>query len=126
MGYHIDGQHVRVRTNLARDWIWQLITEDGHVAFESEPYRCRDACESDAKRQGLPIVGGRRALDRALHKRARSEGVRVYNDNRGIWKWELVDSQGRIAYTSTLGFLTREECERDSERHSQLSMLQSC
>ena len=126
MGYHINGQHVRVRTNLAREWIWQLITEDGHVAFVSEPYRCRDACESDAKLQGVPMVGGRRADGRAPHKRARAEGVRVFNDSRGIWKWELVDSQGRVAHASELGFLTREECERDSQRGSQLAMIQSC
>ena len=111
MAYRIDGTHVRIRTTLKRDWVWELITRDGHVAFVSEPYADRDPCERDAHAQGLPTVGGRKQPRQRA--KPRSAGLRVFSSGRGLWRWEYLNDQGEVVASSQLAFLSREECERD-------------
>ena len=49
---------IRVHRDMRGVWVWQLVTPDGHIVRQSEPFgEDRDACEADAKRQGLPIEG---------------------------------------------------------------------
>ena len=49
--------HIRVSGPFLSRWVWKLVTPDGHVANQSPPFPTREACEADAKRQGLPVEG---------------------------------------------------------------------
>jgi hypothetical protein len=114
MGYRIAEPHVRVRTNINREWIWELVTHDGHVASVSRCYRERDPCEAEARSQGLPVMGGRRQKNG--RRKSRAPGVRVYADSHGLWHWEHVDDAGQVLAASPMAFLTRDECEREAPR----------
>ena len=52
--------HIRIRATSDSGWRWELLTADGHVANVTDPFDSRDACEADAKLQGLPITGLKR------------------------------------------------------------------
>ena len=51
------GNRIRVHRDMNGAWVWRLITPDGHIVHESEPFEDRDACEVDALRQGAPVDG---------------------------------------------------------------------
>lgn len=114
MGYRLSEPHVRVRTNIKREWIWELVTHDGHVASVSRCYGERDACEAEARSQGLPVMGGRR--QKTGRRQPRAPGVRVYANSRGLWHWEHLDDAGQVLAASPVAFLGRDECERDAAR----------
>lgn len=116
MGYQIRGSHVRIRTTLKHEWVWELVTDDGHVAFLSAGYADRDDCEEEARLQGLRVVGGRK--EPRGRERARAPGLRVHSTACGLWTWEYVDERGSVAASSAVSFLTREECEHDLARHN--------
>jgi hypothetical protein len=115
MGYRITEPHVRVRTTLRHEWIWELITDDGHVAYVSDTYRERDPCEAEARSHGLRIVGGKRQV-RGGQKPRRAPGVCVSANSRGLWYWEHVGDAGDILAASPVAFLSRDDCERDAVR----------
>jgi hypothetical protein len=48
---------IRVRQTINLEWMWELVTADGHVASTSETFAERSACEASAKLEGLPITG---------------------------------------------------------------------
>jgi hypothetical protein len=53
-----DSNRIRIHQHMSGGWVWRLLTPDGHVAQESESFGDdRAACEDDAKKQGLPVVG---------------------------------------------------------------------
>ena len=110
MGYRITKPHVRVRTNIRREWIWELLTQDGHVASVSRCYQDRDSCESEARSHGLPVIGGRKQA--SGRQKRRQPGLRVYANSRGLWHWEHVGDRGDLLAESQVAFLSKEECER--------------
>jgi hypothetical protein len=114
MGYRLSETHVRVRTTLRGEWIWELITQDGHVASASEGYRDRDLCEAGARAHGLRIVGGRREVH--ARRQRPSAGLRVYDSGCGLWHWEHIDELGEVVEASHVAFLSKDECERDAAR----------
>lgn len=103
---------VRVRSTLMRTWIWELITRDGHVAAASDEFGDRGECEADALRQGFPVSGLRRTS--RVRKKTFKPGLSIASDGSGIWSWKHVDRDGEVIASSTVGFLTKEECERDA------------
>ncbi len=48
---------IRVYKDLKGMWVWDLLTPDGHVVQQSEPFEDRATCENQAKEQGLPVRG---------------------------------------------------------------------
>jgi hypothetical protein len=61
--------YIRIRSSLGYRWSWQMMTSDGHVVNESEPYTTRDSCERAALEQGLPVIGLRRKAREAQRQR---------------------------------------------------------
>lgn len=114
MGHRIAESHIRLRTTLKGEWIWELITGDGHVASVSRGYTDREPCETEARSQGLRVVGGRRA-PRQRHTQ-RSAGIRMYASGRGLWHWEHFDDAGEIVAASPVAFLSKDDCERHVAR----------
>jgi hypothetical protein len=43
---------------MRRSWIWEHVTEDGHVVNTSPEFGSRERCEAEAVAQGLPLIGG--------------------------------------------------------------------
>jgi hypothetical protein len=107
---------IRVRSTLGRGWVWQLLTPDGHVASSSDVFVDRDACEADARKQGLPVTGLRKG--RQSKPNPTAIGLNIRHDSRGIWRWECVDLDGALAAASNIAFLTRDECARHAELHA--------
>ena len=99
---------------MTHQWVWELVTDDGHVAYLSQGYTDRDACEDEARLQGVRVVGGRKQLK--ARAAARPAGPRVYSTGHGLWKWEYIDAHGEQIASSPVAFLTREECERDLDK----------
>ena len=52
---------IRIRSTSDLRWRWELLADDGHVVNATDPFDSRDACEADAKQQGYPVTGLRRA-----------------------------------------------------------------
>jgi hypothetical protein len=107
---------IKVRSTIGGGWVWELRTPDGHVAASSEVFGDREACEADARNQGLPVTGlrkGRRSKTKAL-----ATGLNIRHDSRGIWRWECVGEDGSVASASDIAFLTRDECARDAEERA--------
>ena len=117
MGYKLTEDHARIRTTLGGCWIYELVTGEGPVIAVSEPFSDRDACEASARMQGVPVTGGRKTVKGRAGPR-RPPGCRVCSDGRGLWRWEAVAPDGRIGASSSVRFLTKEECERDLAEHT--------
>ena len=109
-------------------WVWRLVTPDGHVANESEPFGDRASCEASALEQGLPVVG----LTRAARN---SPSGRVANDtplwqfardnNHGLWGWQRFDSAGHPIATSSERFSTQREAMEDAKLHGYVAKTRS-
>ncbi|HUP95416.1 MAG TPA: hypothetical protein VM164_10930 [Burkholderiales bacterium] len=106
-------------------WIWQLVTADGHVAHQSEPFDDRAQCEKEAKQQGLRVDGLMRVrkakVDPKVNTRAAGSDVIVTHDtDTELWQWERVDENDNVVETSTRSFLTEEECDADARTNAHL------
>jgi hypothetical protein len=102
------------------NWVWELVTADGHVAQQSQEFMKRADCEADALRQGLPVQGLARIL-RRIRKAARIEKVGpslmlLEDRSAGLWCWQRVNEQGKALELSTRAFLTRAECVADARK----------
>ena len=103
-------------------WIWQLVTADGHVAHQSEPFEDRAECEKEAKQQGLRVDGLMRVrkakVNPKVNTRAAGSDVIVTHDrDTELWQWERVDENDNVVDSSTRSFLTEEECDADARKH---------
>jgi uncharacterized protein YegP (UPF0339 family) len=111
---------IRIRSTLSRQWIWELVTRDGHVANASEIFATREECESDAKQQGLPVSGLRRsARPKAApaSNRQAAQPWTIHKDTVGLWRWERRDERSEVIAGSTCAYLTRGECLADAQKH---------
>lgn len=116
---------IRVRAaTFGSQWLWELLTSDGHVAASSPPFATRAECEADALRQGLPVTGLRKGPRARGDKAVTPQiGLVVSASSRGIWTWKCFDLKGELISTSATGFLTRDECERDAKSHAPIVPL---
>src|SRR3954471_3289217 len=90
---------IRIHQTMKRGWVWEFVTDDGHVAHQSEPFAEREACETDAMKQGLPVVGLRRLLKRRSKPQDNTEtlsaNVTVVREHASqLWHWLRLDDVG--------------------------------
>ena len=112
---------IRIRSTLRLQWQWELITADGHIASASHPFPTREACEADAKRQGLPVKGlNNRAKVPRVHSPTGSSKWRFPCTPSGLWQWRRWDGTGKLMEESARAFLTRDECVEDAVKHGYL------
>jgi uncharacterized protein YegP (UPF0339 family) len=109
---------IRNPTGQPELWQWQLMTADGHIINTSRLYSDREQCESDALRQGLPVIGLSRARTRrAIRTVPIGPSWNLSCDRFGLWHWHRLDSNLRIIETSPRAFLSEADCLRDAEDH---------
>ena len=116
---------IRIRRDMSLRWIWQLVTADGHVAHQSEPFDDRAQCEKEAKQQGLRVDGLMRVrkakVSSKVNTRATGSDVIVTHDrDTELWQWERVDENDNVVDSSTRAFLTEEECDADAQKNAPL------
>ena len=117
------GEHIRVRIDLRGRWIWEHVTADSHVVSSSDRFASREHCESDARRQGLHLVGCRRESRSATAAtngicRGRDGSMWVIGDDgSGIWQWRRFDSVGMEICRADRSFLSDAECVADARKH---------
>ena len=117
---------VRVRPTMAHEFVWELVTEDGHVIQTSRPFGDRKACARDAEQHGLVVNGaGSKRSGNGSGKRARDPGWRIARDSSGVWHWEWHAIEDVPVVKSSCGFLTRNECEADARQHGYPARLAS-
>ena len=116
---------IRIRRDMSLRWIWQLVTGDGHVAQQSEPFDDRTQCEKEAKQQGLRVDGLMRVRKPKVNAKVttRPTGRSViftHDRDTELWHWERVDENDNVLDTSTRSFLTEEECAADARANAPL------
>ena len=113
---------IRIKRTLSGVWIWELVTPDGHIAASSADFQSRTECEADARKEGLPVYGGRRVFTTPRSASPLSKNSLVIcEDSPGLWQWRLTDHGGIVIHASTRAFLSKRECERDAEQANQTS-----
>ena len=111
---------IRIKSTLSRQWIWELVTRDGHVANASSAFATREECESDAKQQGLPVSGLRRSARVTAVSSPRRESHKlwtIHKDPSGLWHWQQRDERAQIVAESACAFLTRSECVTNAQKN---------
>jgi hypothetical protein len=111
---------IRIRSTLSRQWIWELVTRDGHVANASETFATREECEADAKLQGLPVSGLRRSSKVKAASGSNRQAPKpwtIHKDAGGLWHWERRDERAQVIDQSACAYLTQGECLADAQKH---------
>jgi hypothetical protein len=95
-------------------WVWEIVTEDGHVAAQSAQFTDRDECEAAAilegREENLPIAG----ITKPNAAQAKPGGLDVSRDKRGLWIWRYRGEDRKIVQKADRAFLTRKECVADA------------
>ena len=58
------GHILIVNTSAGRYWHWRMLDAERHVLCQSQDFTDRDACELDALKHDLPVVGLSRKLSK--------------------------------------------------------------
>jgi hypothetical protein len=119
----VPARYIRIRRNMSSNWVWELVTADGHVAQESQQFMSRADCETEAVRQDLPVRGlhvVRKSRKPSAHEML-NPVLRLIRDRpAGLWCWQLLNKDGQELEMSTRAFLTRDECVADARDNGHL------
>ncbi len=108
---------IRITKTMSHEWEWHLIMSDGHVAQASDRFATHEQCESDAIKQGLPVIGKRRPKKTAPADPENEDPTARWkfpSDRSGLWKWKRLNSQRQVIQESRCAFLTKAECVADA------------
>src|SRR3712207_5317836 len=78
---------IRIRTTMDHRWVWDLLTDEGHVASTSEAFASRDECEDAALREGLPVKGLSKAKKGAAKPKKTVPSGWTVTATSGLWRW---------------------------------------